>query len=177
MKNTTFIKKLIVLGLSATIGLAGTLTFQSPHQAYAAQTGTANASALSASTKATRIINLGEKFMGRKYQFGAPTTSTRTFDCSSFTKYLYKQYGVNLPRSSIKQSKVGKTVSKSNLRKGDLVFFSTTNRNGKGKVNHVAIYAGNGRLLHTYGKPGVTYSNMNSGIWKKSFVVAKRVLS
>jgi len=176
MKNTKFIKKIIVLGLCATIGLAGSLTFQTPHQAYAAETGTANASALSSSAKASRIINLGKKYMGRKYQFGAPTTSTRTFDCSSFTQYLYKQYGVKLPRTSIKQSKVGKTVSKKNLRPGDLVFFSTTNRNGKGKVNHVAIYAGNGRLLHTYGKPGVTYSNMNTGVWKKGYVVAKRVL-
>jgi len=176
MKNNKFINKIIVLGLCATIGLAGSLTTQPTNHAYAAETSTANTSALSSSAKAANIIKQGEKFMGRKYQFGAPTTSTRTFDCSSFTLYLYKQYGVKLPRTSINQSKVGKTVSKSNLKPGDLVFFSTTNRNGKGKVNHVAIYAGNGRLLHTYGSPGVTYSNMNTGIWKSSYVVAKRVL-
>lgn len=59
---------------------------------------------------------------------------------------------------------------------GDLVFFSSGSRATGKNVTHVAVYAGNGKILHTYGKPGVTVSDLNSGTWKKTYLKARRVL-
>ncbi|OPA74646.1 hydrolase [Paenibacillus selenitireducens] len=172
MNNKKHIKQLIAIGLCATFGLTGVLFADSNHhQAYA------NPSAqITSSSKADQIIKSGSRFMGVPYTFGARSGDTNTFDCSSFTQYLFKQIGIDLPRSSIEQSHVGQKVSKSDLQVGDLVFFSTTDRNGHGNVNHVAIYAGNGRILHTYGSPGVTFSDLDAPTWKDGYVGARRVL-
>lgn len=166
MNKQQWFKKAIVIGMCTTIGLT-TLA--------ATEFGTTKAAAASVSTGQS-IVNLGKKYMGVRYEFGASTSSTRSFDCSSFTKYIFSKFGVSLPRTSVAQSKVGKAVSKSNLRIGDLVFFSSGSRaNGK-NVTHVAVYAGNGKILHTYGSPGVTVSDLNSGNWKRTYLKARRVL-
>lgn len=169
MKKQQWVKQAIIVGMCTTIGLGGLM---------ATGAGTAPVAAASVTSTSTgqKVVNLGKKYMGVRYQFGASTSTTRSFDCSSFTKYIFSKYGVNLPRTSVAQSKVGKSVSKANLRVGDLVFFSSGSRaNGK-NVTHVAVYAGNGKILHTYGSPGVTLSNLNSGNWKKTYLKARRVL-
>lgn len=122
--------------------------------------------------EATDIINHGNSFLGTPYLFGARYGRTDRFDCSSFVKYIYRNY-ITLPRVSKDQAKVGKWVSKSNLRRGDLVFFDTSS--SRPGIDHVAVYAGNGRLLHALPKGGVQYSKMNS-YWNKRYVTARRVL-
>lgn len=131
---------------------------------------------ITASSKGSQIISYGKKFMGTPYKFGASTTTTRAFDCSSFTKYIFNKYGITLPRTSVAQSKVGKAVSKANLQVGDLLFFSSGSRATGKNVTHVGVYAGNGKVLHTYGSPGVTLSDLNSGNWKRTYLKARRVL-
>jgi lipoprotein Spr len=127
-------------------------------------------------SKANAIISTGKYYWGRPYVFGASTSTTRYFDCSSFTKRVYGKHGIYLPRESKDQAKRGYYVSKGNLKKGDLVFFWTT-KSGKGKVGHVAIYAGNGKILHTYKRGiGVTISDLNSSYWKSHYVTARRVI-
>ncbi|MFC4597935.1 C40 family peptidase [Cohnella hongkongensis] len=158
--KTTFVRKVVGISLCAAIGFAGLAVGQAPQA--------------SAATKADKIISLGKKYMGVKYRFGAPSGSTSAFDCSSFTQYIYGKYGVKLPRVSSSQAKKGVKVSKSKLKRGDLVFFSTA-RTGK-KIGHVAVYVGNNKILHTYGKPGVTYSSLSSSHWKKTYVTARRVI-
>lgn len=123
-----------------------------------------------------QIVNYGKQFTGTPYEFGASTSTTKVFDCSSFMKYIFKKYGVDLPRTSVSQSKEGTAVSKANLRVGDLVFFSSGSRSTGSNVTHVGVYAGNGKILHTYGSPGVTLSDLDSGTWKKTYVKARRVL-
>lgn len=125
------------------------------------------AHAISAS-KASDVISSAKKYLGKPYKFDASTSTTRYFDCSSFTKKVFSLHGVKLPRSSKAQSKVGKSVSKSNLKPGDLVFFYKP-------VHHVGIYIGGGKIIHTYGKPGVTVSTINSGWWKSHYAFARRV--
>ncbi|TNJ66003.1 NlpC/P60 family protein [Paenibacillus hemerocallicola] len=88
---------------------------------------------------------------------------------TSFTQYVYKLNGVSIPRSSRQQSKAGTYVPRSQLQPGDLVFFYSP-------IHHVAIYMGNGKILHTYGKGGVTISNLNSGNWNRNYTTARRVL-
>lgn len=122
---------------------------------------------------ADRIIQTGEKYMGTPYKFGARAGQTKNFDCSSFVQYVYGQNGVKLPRGAIKQSKVGKQVSRSQLQKGDLVFFKL--RSSKGKIGHVGIYAGNGKVLHTWGPGGVRYDKMSTAWLDWGFVKATRV--
>jgi peptidoglycan endopeptidase LytE len=124
---------------------------------------------------ADQIIKTGEKFLGVPYKFGAPSGRTDIFDCSSFTQYVYWKNGIKLPRTSRQQAKVGKYIPKDQLRKGDLVFYSTSY--SVGEIAHVAIYAGDGKLLHTFREPeGVTYTNFNSKWWQKHYIGARRVI-
>lgn len=153
-------RRVFTLSLAAMIAIAGLAAFGQAHSAAAA-------------TKADNILNLGKKYMGVKYRFGAPSGTTSSFDCSSFTQYIFGKYGIKLPRTSGAQSKKGSYVSKANLKKGDLVFFSVGT---PGKVNHVAVYAGNNKILHTYGAPGVTYSSLSASHWKSHYITARRVL-
>ncbi|GAA3404374.1 hypothetical protein GCM10020370_23530 [Paenibacillus hodogayensis] len=123
----------------------------------------------SASQTASDIIAKGKTFMGVRYDFGAKTGNTKSFDCSSFTQYLYELKGVTLPRTSKEQSKAGTYVPRSQLQPGDLVFFYSP-------VHHVGIYIGNGKVLHTYGDPGVTIDDLNSGWWDEHYTTARRVI-
>lgn len=111
------------------------------------------------------------KTIGTSYKTGGTTTSG--FDCSGFTKYVFKNVGLTLPRTSKAQYKVGTSVSKSNLRSGDLVFFNTL---GNG-VSHVGIYVGNGKFAQSSSSRGVTISSMSQSYWANRYVGAKRVMS
>lgn len=160
MKNAYIRICKIIIGIS--LGLTGVFT-------GSVLTMPQPASAAAAATLATEIISTGEDFIGTPYQYGADEDQTRTFDCSSFTQYVYKLYGITLPRSSKQQSQSGSYVPRSQLKPGDLVFFYSP-------IHHVAIYIGNGQILHTYGKPGVTISNLDSGWWDTHYTTARRVL-
>lgn len=109
--------------------------------------------------------------IGVSYKTGGTTTSG--FDCSGFTSYVYKKLGLNLPRTSTAQYKVGTAVSKSNLKAGDLVFFNTS---GKG-ISHVGIYVGNGKFAHSSTSRGVIVSPLSQTYYAKRYVGAKRVMS
>jgi len=100
----------------------------------------------SSNKKAKNIIRLAKTKLGRKYVWGA-TGKRGTFDCSGFTSYVFKKNGINIPRTSINQSKFGKYVPRSKLKKGDLIFFDTSKKR-KGYVNPVGIYLGNGKFIH-----------------------------
>ncbi|MNC07259.1 Murein DD-endopeptidase MepS/Murein LD-carboxypeptidase precursor [compost metagenome] len=174
--RTRILRPLAVVGLTAAIGWTG-LGFAQTSQASAASGSAAMETESFASisaTKADSVISIGRRYLGTPYKFGSRSGVTSTFDCSSFTQYVYKKVGISLPRESRDQAKVGSYVSKSNLRKGDLVFFSTSKSGGK--IAHVGIYAGNGQILHTYGAGGVKYSSLNSSWWSSHYITARRVL-
>ncbi|WP_219835399.1 stalk domain-containing protein [Paenibacillus sp. R14(2021)] len=118
------------------------------------------------------LLAFGSRFLGTPYEFGATSGQTGTFDCSSFVRYVYDQaLSIALPRVSYDQAKVGQEVAYDKLRKGDLLFFKARGLD----IGHVAIYAGNGQVLHTYSKTlGVHLMKLNDS-WKKRFVTARRV--
>lgn len=89
------------------------------------------------SGSATGVAGIASKYLGTPYVYGG--TSPRGFDCSGFTQYVYRQVGVNLPRTSSSQARAGQRVSLSNLKSGDLLY-------GPG---HVGIYVGNGQFIHS----------------------------
>ncbi|TVY10791.1 C40 family peptidase [Paenibacillus cremeus] len=127
--------------------------------------------------KADTIIAAGMKFMGAPYEFGASTKQTNTFDCSSFTKHIFGLSGITLPRDSRQQSQVGQDVDISQLRKGDLIFFTTPQRKnavGLQRIGHVGVYLGDNKVLHTYRVGiGVTVTELDAN-WTKRIISAKR---
>jgi murein DD-endopeptidase / murein LD-carboxypeptidase len=165
-----FFRPLTVLGLTLAMAWTG-LAVVSPPAAHASA---AAEFSVASTSKANNLISIGNRYLGTPYRYGSPSGVTSTFDCSSFTQYVFKKVGISLPRASAEQSKKGTFVSRSNLQKGDLVFFSTSK--SKGKVAHVGIYAGNGKILHTYGAGGVKYSSLSSSWWSSHYVTARRVI-
>ncbi|MCD9024492.1 C40 family peptidase [Cohnella silvisoli] len=118
------------------------------------------------------LLSYGKEHLGTPYQYGAASGDTSEFDCSSYVQYVFGKFGVELPRTSISQSYSGEKVSKDYLSVGDLMFFRT----GGGGISHVAIYAGNGMMLHASSKKGVTLTSMETNYWRNAYVTARRVL-
>lgn len=169
--NATLVRKTIGIGLCAVVGFVGIAFGQTTQASAATVKVTATVAKVA---KADKIITLGKDYIGVKYKFGAKPGSTTSFDCSSFTQYIFGKFGIKLPRVSSTQATKGVKVEKKNLKKGDLVFFRVA-RTGK-KIGHVAVYIGNNKILHTYGATGVTTSSISSGYWSTHYVTARRVL-
>ena len=134
--------------------------------------GASASASASESSKADEVIATGLDYLGTKYQYGAPAGVTYAFDCSSFTQYIFKKIGIKLPRTSSAQASKGEKVAKSDLQKGDLVFFKSPKSS---KISHVAVYIGSNKILHASGD-AVKISKLTSSYWKKNYVTARRVL-
>jgi LysM repeat protein len=120
------------------------------------------------------IINTGDNYLGKPYRLGSAFGNTSSFDCSSFTSYTFSRHGIKLPRTSIGQASVGTPVSKANIQKGDLVFYDT---NYDGVINHVGIYAGNGKMINAQSSGGVKFTDAFSKYyWGARYVTARRVI-
>ncbi|WP_102692952.1 C40 family peptidase [Rummeliibacillus pycnus] len=102
------------------------------------------------------IVETAKQYLGTPYVYGGTTPSG--FDCSGFTRYVYAKHGIDLPRTSRAQRAAVKYTS--NPQPGDLVFFNV----GGGAITHVAIYAGNGMLVHAAGDH-VQFQTMST-YWK-----------
>jgi cell wall-associated NlpC family hydrolase len=123
--------------------------------------------------KCHRITSLAKTKLGKKYVWGA-SGNKNTYDCSSFVKYVYKKNGIELPRTSIMQSKVGKYVKRDELQKGDLIFFDTSKRR-KGYVNHVGIYLGDNKFIHaSSAKKKVVITSLNKNFYSNRYKGARR---
>jgi len=120
---------------------------------------------------AKRVVPYGEKYLGVPYEWGGSTPSG--FDCSGFVQYVYRHEGVELPRTSRQMAGSGFEVSRSAMAVGDLILFAETGE----AISHVAMYAGNGRILHsTSSGNGVRYDDLNSqrGQWFATHIVRIR---
>ena len=123
-----------------------------------------------ASTKGAEVVEYAKKYIGSKYVYGGTTPSG--FDCSGFTSYVYKNFGVSINRTAATQYSNGTSVSKSNLQAGDLVMF------GKSGINHVGIYIGGGMMVHAANSSrGVTTDTINSGYYCTNYVGARRIFN
>ncbi|MDP3999750.1 MAG: C40 family peptidase [bacterium] len=109
-----------------------------------------------------KLVALARSTLGTPYKFGAkPEDAPEAFDCSSWTQYLYRQFGLELPRSGIAQAASIQKVT-GTCKVGDLLFF----QGGKGHyddslfpdepnriyIGHVAMYVGDGKIIHANGK-------------------------
>ncbi len=94
------------------------------------------------------IVETARSFIGLPYRWGG-TSPEKGFDCSGLVMVVYYLNGINLPRTSREQYRVGRPLPKSDLSEGDLVFFDISGRN---RVSHVGIYVGEGKFIHAPGR-------------------------
>ena len=116
--------------------------------------------------KIDKLISLAQSKIGSSYQYAK--AGPNHFDCSGFVYYLFKTNNIKIPRTSLNQSKDGKKITREGLKKGDILFFDTSN---KKHVNHSGVYLGDGKFIHSSsGKAyGVTISNLDKGFYPDKF--------
>lgn len=119
------------------------------------------------------IINYAKKFIGLPYVWGGNSLSTGV-DCSGLVQQVYKNFGINVTRTTYTQIGEGKAVGMNELQAGDMIFFDT-DKNTKGP-DHVGLYIGNGKFIHTP-RPGksVEIADMSSGYYQRLFMGGRRV--
>lgn len=124
-----------------------------------------------------KIVDYAKQFLGVPYEFGAPPyEDNKTFDCSSFTRHIFKRFGSDLPRLAREQGREGIPVSRDELLIGDLLFFTVPGRFENDKIpGHVGMYIGNGKMIHTWGDPGVQISSIDTGYWHDVLLFMRRV--
>lgn len=102
------------------------------------------------------LVQYAKQFVGNPYVWGG-TSLTKGADCSGFTLSIYKKYGVSLPHHAASQAQMGTKVDYNSAQPGDLVFYAKN-----GRINHVAIYIGNGQVIHASSpKTGIKISSWN----------------
>ena len=130
------------------------------------------------------LVSYSNAFLGMKYLWGGTTPAIMDttgkyisggFDCSGFVQYVYKNFGVNLPRTSMDQVNKGVSVKINNLEKGDLVFFRT-NLALPLEVSHVGIYIGDNKFIHSPNSKDVIKISELTGYYKDTFVIGKRMI-
>lgn len=120
--------------------------------------------------KRQEIADLSKKYIGTPYVWGG-TSLTSGVDCSGFVYCLYKNYGITLTRNSAGMyANNGISVSKDELKPGDLLFFNT----GGSGVSHVGMYIGNGEYIHA-ASVDVKISNLYDSYSTRTYVGAKRI--
>jgi cell wall-associated NlpC family hydrolase len=126
---------------------------------------------------AARVLATAKRYLGTRYRYGGENPGSG-FDCSGFVHYVFGRNGVELPRTSRQQATAGRPVplDVESLRPGDLLLFAS----GGTTVNHVAIYVGDNRILHsTAGAGGVVYDDLTTprGKWYlQRHVASRRIL-
>lgn len=119
------------------------------------------------------IVNSAKKFMRLPYLWAG--TSGFGFDCSGIIYSVYKNHGILIPRDSFVQATHGKAVARSSMQPGDLMFFAYNK--GRGKVYHVALYVGNGQMLHAPNSSrSVEIISIQTEPYKSNFSGARRYL-
>ena len=120
--------------------------------------------------EAAEFLKYATQFLGNRYVWGG-TSLTSGADCSGFTMSLFKNFGYSLSRTAAEQAHNGKAVKSNKLKPGDLVFYHTDRKN-KNRISHVAIYIGDGKILHSANKTqGVIISRLGNPC------AARRILS
>ncbi|MDR9856286.1 C40 family peptidase [Paenibacillus sp. VCA1] len=146
-----------------------------------------------ASAAIEKVIQTGMKYLGTPYEFGSDRNTTTTFDCSDFIRQIFKEgAGLVLPADSRQQGAWIKEKSTpvydvSGLKRGDILFFMSYKgsssaayqgiNKSKERITHVALYLGDGKLLHTYSQKagGVVVTDFTNS-WKYRFLYGGSVL-
>lgn len=123
------------------------------------------------SSRGRAVVREAMRHLGKAYVRGA--SGPNTFDCSGLTSYVYRQFGINLPRTTGGQYLRGRPVSRDELELGDVVVFKDTYRSG---ISHVGIYIGQGRFIHaSNSRGGVKITDLDSSYYAPRYVGARRM--
>lgn len=115
------------------------------------------------------IARVAEQLVGTPYHFGG--ADLQGFDCSGLAVYVHERAGVEIPRTADAQRRAALPVSPEALSPGDLVFFRIHSH----RVNHVGIYAGDGRFIHApHSGESVSYGNLHDAYYHNHFAGAGR---
>lgn len=117
-----------------------------------------------------RLVSTALSYQGVPYYFGG--TTPNGFDCSGFTRFVFAQVGIELPRMADDQYYQGRKINKADLSSGDLVYF-TTYTSG---VSHVGIYLGGGEFISATSSAGIAVRSINDSYWGPRYVGATRAL-
>lgn len=124
-----------------------------------------------ANGQVTAVLAVAENMLGQPVVWGGASPS-QGFDCSGLVQYVYRQAGINLPRTADLQFLVGRTVSPAALQPGDLVYFTTYEPG----ASHVGIYIGGNKFIHTsFSKGVVAVGDMRNDYFVRRYYGAKRV--
>ncbi len=119
------------------------------------------------------IVSTAKSFIGVPYRWGGASPE-HGFDCSGLSMAVYHLNGLNLPRSSNAQWQAGSPVNRSQLSKGDLVFFATS---GGGKISHVGIYTGGDKFIHAPGvNERIRVDSLSSKYFRRRYAGARTYL-
>ncbi len=119
-----------------------------------------------------KILSVASDMLGQPVVWGGASL-TQGFDCSGLVQYVYRQAGINLPRTADLQFLVGRTVSPAALQAGDLIYFTTYEPG----ASHVGIYIGRNKFIHTSFSQGVVaVADLNDSYFVQRYYGAKRVL-
>jgi len=117
-----------------------------------------------------QVVDFAKQYLGKPYVYGA--NGPNSFDCSGFTKFVFKNFGINIERTAASQLNNGYYVPKDQLQLGDIVFFKQG-----GVVNHVGIYIGDGVMIHASSAgSNVKYTSIMSGYHCDHYYSARRVI-
>lgn len=117
------------------------------------------------------VVREAMKHLGKAYVRGA--SGNDAFDCSGFTSYVYRQFGIKLARTTTGQYLQGRPVSRDDLQPGDVVVFRNTYRAG---ISHVGIYVGQGRFIHaSNSRSGVKISDLDSSYYAQRYAGSRRM--
>lgn len=122
---------------------------------------------------ADELIGSAMGLLGIAYRYSGTSVSTG-FDCSGFMQHIFKRaMGINLPRTSAEQARMGTPVARSELQPGDMVFFRTL---GGSRISHVGLYIGNNRFIHAprTGK-NIEITSLSHKYWSGKYAFARRV--
>jgi len=111
-----------------------------------------------------------ERWRGTPYRLGG--VNLNGVDCSSFIQQVYYDaFGLRIPRTTIKQLKVGQKIDKAELRAGDMIFFKTG-----WDIRHVGIIVEDGAFMHASTSQGVTISSIYNPYWVDNYYQSRRIL-
>jgi NlpC/P60 family len=117
------------------------------------------------------VVDVAARLIGHRYEWGAE--GPEAFDCSGLTQFVYQEFGVDLPRRAISQSKIGDPAGR-RLQRGDLLFFATDSR--RSLVTHVGLYEGSGLMIDASKRHGrVQRDDLADPFWVERFMFARRV--
>ena len=118
------------------------------------------------------LRDVSDDYLGVRYLYAG--TTPKGFDCSGYTQYIMNQVGITLNRTAMDQLQNGVVIAKEDLQCGDLVFFSNTG--GRGFCSHVAMYIGNGQIIHSGASTGVVIADLDNSYYRQHYLCARRVI-